>query len=152
GEQNPRALRGRRAEDVIFAGSASRQPIGMAEAALVLDNADGHLPSDFSEVRISRRLYRSGESGYLVNGVRARLRDVSELLMRVALTPYSYCVVGRGAVHTRTRQRPEERRTLLETAADVGRYRSRLGEPASGLVSVEQTLARCRDVRAELEP
>ncbi len=152
GEQNPRLLRGKRAEDVIFAGSVSRQPLGMAEVSIVLDNTSGRLPIDYQEVRISRRLYRSGESEYLINGSRARLRDVSELLMRVGLGPDSYSVIGQGAIDEMILQHPEERRILLENAADVRRYRVQIAETASKLSSVEQNLARSRDIQAELEP
>ena len=152
GEQNPRLVRGKRSEDVIFAGSTTRQPLGMADVSLVLDNEDGRLDSEFAEVRITRRLYRNGESEYLINGSRTRLRDVSELLMRVGLGVDSYSVIGQGAVDEMILQRAEERRTLLENAADVRRYRVQLAEAASRIAGVEHNLTRCQDVLAELEP
>src|SRR5919206_617593 len=87
GEQSAKAVRARKPEEVIFAGSASRQPLGMAEASLVLDNSDGALPIEYSEVRVTRRLFRSGESDYLLNGAKVRLRDITQLLVHAGLSP-----------------------------------------------------------------
>ena len=119
GEQSNRSLRTRRADDVIFAGSEQRKPQGMAEAVLTLDNADGWLPIDFAEVSIGRRAYRSGESEYLINGARARLRDVVELLGEGRLGANELVVVGQGTVDAALSLRPEERRQLFEEAAGV---------------------------------
>ena len=117
GEQSNRSLRTRRADDVIFAGSQQRKPQGMAEAILTLDNADGWLPIEFNEVSIGRRAYRSGESEYLINGARARLRDVVELLGEGRLGANELVVVGQGTVDAALSLRPEERRQLFEEAA-----------------------------------
>src|SRR5919199_671465 len=113
GEQSARALRGRRGEDVIFAGGGRRHPLGMAEVSLLLDNGDGRVALPYAEVAVARRLYRSGESEYLVNGSRVRLRDVTEWLLGAGLGPDSYCVVGQGTIEQLVLQRPEERRGLL---------------------------------------
>src|SRR5262249_29931775 len=152
GEQSARALRGRRGEDVIFAGGGSRHPVGMAEVTLVLDNADGRIPLPFGELAIARRLYRSGESEYLANGSRVRLRDVTDWLLGARLGPDSYCVVGQGTVEHLVLQRPEERRLLLEDAADVRRHALRLAESESKLAATAANLERARDLDAALAP
>ncbi|MBI4494234.1 MAG: AAA family ATPase, partial [Chloroflexi bacterium] len=152
GEQSMRAVRSKRSEDVIFAGSASRAPLGMAEVSLILDNSDERLPLPFAEVRVTRRLYRSGESEYLLNGSRVRLKDITECLTHAGLGPDSYCVIGQGAVEELILQRPEERRLAFESAADIRRHQLKLAETRSRLESTEQNLTRCQDVMAELEP
>jgi chromosome segregation protein len=152
GEQSARALRGRRSEDVIFAGGGTRHPVGMAEVTLLLDNADGRLPLPYSEVALTRRLYRSGESEYLVNGSRVRLRDVTDWLLGVGLGPDSYCVVGQGTVEQLVLQRPEERRLLLEDAADVRRHALRLAETEAKLATTAANLERARDLARALAP
>lgn len=152
GEQSARAVRGKRGEDVIFAGSATRQPLGMAEVSLVLDNSEGRLPLPFAEVRVSRRLYRSGESEYLVNGSRVRLKDVLEYLAHAGLGPDTYAVIGQGAVDELILQRAEERRLAFEAAADIRRHQAKLAETRGRLESAEQNLTRCKDLVAELEP
>src|SRR5918912_812932 len=152
GEQSARAVRARRAEEVIFAGSATRQPLGMAEVSLVLDNADGTLPVEYGEVRVTRRLYRSGESEYLLNGARVRLRDITQQLLHAGLGPDSYCVVGQGAVDELILQRPEERRLVFESAADIRRHQLKLADTRSRLATTEANLVRVHDVIAELAP
>src|SRR5207247_5443948 len=112
----PRALRRRRADDGILAGSQARKPQGMAEAILTLDNHDRWLPIEFEEVSIGRRAYRSGETEYLVNGSRARLRDVVELLAAGRLGANELVVVGQGTVDAALSLRPDERRQLFEEA------------------------------------
>jgi chromosome segregation protein len=152
GEQSAKAVRARKAEEVIFAGSATRQPLGMAEASLVLDNADGSLPIEFAEVRVTRRLYRSGDSEYLLNGARVRLRDITQLLLHAGLSPDSYTVIGQGSIDELILQRPEERRIAFESAADIRRHQLRLNETRSRLTSTETNLVRVQDVLAELAP
>ena len=98
GEQSSKAVRARKPEEVIFAGSAARQPLGMAEVSLILDNSDGSLPIEFGEVRVTRRLYRSGDSEYLLNGARVRLKDITQLLLHAGLSPDSYTVIGQGSI------------------------------------------------------
>jgi chromosome segregation protein len=152
GEQSARAIRGRRGEDVIFVGSQGRQPLGLAEVSLTLDNADGRIPLDYQEVRITRRLYRSGEAEYLVNGSRVRLKDIHQWLLHAALDAEAYVVVGQGSVDQLILQRPEERRVVIDNAADIRRHQARLQETRSRLAATEENLLRCRAVIAELEP
>ena len=152
GEQSNRSLRTRRADDVIFAGSEQRRPQGMAEAVLTLDNADGWLPVDFAEVSIGRRAYRSGESEYLVNGARARLRDVVGLLGEGRLGANELVVVGQGTVDAALSLRPEERRQLFEEAAGVKALQVRRNEAAARLAKARDNLTRVTDVIAELKP
>ena len=111
GEQSARALRGAKSEDVIFGGSGTRHALGMAEVTLVLDNAEGRVSLDVAEVALARRLYRSGETEYLLNRRRARLRDVLDTAGQAGLGPDSYCVVGQGAIEQLVLQRPHERRS-----------------------------------------
>ncbi|HET6318259.1 MAG TPA: AAA family ATPase, partial [Chloroflexota bacterium] len=152
GEQSAKAVRARKPEEVIFAGSATRQPLGMAEASLVLDNADGSLPIEYSDVRVTRRLYRSGESEYLLNGAKVRLKDITQLLLHAGLSPDSYTVIGQGSIDELILQRPEERRIAFESAADIRRHQLRLNETHSRLSTTETNLTRVQDVIAELAP
>ncbi len=152
GEQSNRSLRTRRADDVIFAGSQQRKPQGMAEAILTLDNADGWLPIEFNEVSIGRRAYRSGESEYLINGARARLRDVVELLGEGRLGANELVVVGQGTVDSALSLRPEERRQLFEEAAGVKNLQVRKNEALARLGRARDNLTRVTDLIAELKP
>ncbi|MEA2640056.1 MAG: chromosome segregation protein, partial [Chloroflexota bacterium] len=152
GEQSARALRGARSEDVIFAGSAARHALGMAEVTLVLDNSDGRVALDLAEVAIARRLHRSGETEYLLNRRRARLRDVLDVAGQAGLGPDSYCVVGQGAIEQLAMQRPQERRALIADAADIRRHESRLAQIESDLLQVQQNALRMSAVVAEIRP
>ena len=152
GEQSNRSLRTRRADDVIFAGSEQRKPQGMAEAVLTLDNGDGWLPIDFAEVAIGRRAYRSGESEYLINGARARLRDVVDLLGEGRLGANELVVVGQGTVDAALSLRPEERRQLFEEAAGVKGLQVKRNEASARLGKSLDNLARVRDIVGELKP
>ncbi len=152
GEQSNRSLRTRRADDVIFAGSEGRRPQGMAEAILTLDNSDGWLPIDFSEVSIGRRAYRSGETEYLINGSRARLRDVVDLLAGGRLGANELVVVGQGTVDAALSLRPEERRQLFEEAAGVKNLQVRKNEALGRLAKARDNLSRVGDLIGELKP
>lgn len=152
GEQSNRSLRTRRADDVIFAGSQQRKPQGMAEAIMTLDNADGWLPIDFEEVSIGRRSYRSGEGEYLINGTRARLRDVVDLLGQGGLAANELVVVGQGTVDSALSLRPEERRQLFEEAAGVKNLQVRKNEALSRLARARDNLTRIADLAGELRP
>jgi chromosome segregation protein len=152
GEQSNRSLRTRRADDVIFAGSEQRRAQGMAEAILTLDNADGWLPIEFAEVAIGRRAYRSGDGEYLINGTRARLRDVVELLGEGRLGANELVVVGQGTVDAALSLRPEERRQLFEEAAGVKGLQVRRNEASVRLARALDNLTRVSDVVAELKP
>jgi len=152
GEQSNRSLRTRRADDVIFAGSEQRKPQGMAEAVLTLDNADGWLPIEFAEVSIGRRSYRSGETEYLINGARARLRDVVDLLGEGRLGANELVVVGQGTVDAALSLRPEERRQLFEEAAGVKALQVKRNEASSRLAKALDNLTRVSDLVTELKP
>ncbi len=152
GEQSLRALRSRKSEDLLFAGSKRRPPIGMAEVHLTLENHDGLLPLDFAEVTITRRLYRSGESEYLLNRSRVRLRDIQDLLARADIGQNSHTVIGQGTVDHALALRPEERRLLLEEAAGIRQYYVRRDEAEARLAETEANATRASDLLAELEP
>ena len=151
GEQG-RSLRTRRSEDVIFAGSSSRRAIGMADVTLVIDNGDRLLPVDYGEVEIGRRLYRSGESEYLLNRQRIRLRDLVELLDAGNLADNAFLFIGQGMVDQALALRPEERRPLFEEAAGVRRHERRRRQAEHELAEAESNIERVRDVLAELRP
>ncbi|HEX5141623.1 MAG TPA: AAA family ATPase, partial [Dehalococcoidia bacterium] len=112
GEQQSRTLRARRLEDVIFSGSSQKAAVGMAEVSMTLDNSEGWLPVDYSEVVVSRRAYRNGESEYLINKSKVRLRDVVDLFLRAQVGQNSYAFMGQGLVDEVLHMRPEERRRL----------------------------------------
>ncbi len=152
GEQNPRAVRCRHGEDVIFAGSSRRAPLGMAEVSLTFDNASGWLPIEYAEVAITRRAYRSGENEYLINGARVRLRDVADLLRRASLEAGGHVVVGQGVVDAVLSQRAEERRALVENLAGLRHYYVRRDEAEDRLRATETNLASIRAMIAESEP
>jgi len=151
GEQNPRLLRGNSAQDVIFAGTDKRKPLGMAEVRLTLDNSDRTLPIHFSEVTITRRVYRSGESQYLLNGSPCRLKDIVELFLDTGLGKGAYAFVSQNEIDAVLSARPEDRRTLFEEAAGIKKYRVKKKEALSKLESAEANLTRVRDILHELE-
>ncbi|MGQ9456852.1 MAG: chromosome segregation protein SMC [Anaerolineae bacterium] len=152
GEQSLRVLRGKRTEDMIFAGSEIRSRLGMAEASLTLSNENGWLPIDFAEVTITRRAYRSGENEYYLNGSRVRLREVQDLLAHSDLGEHTYTVIGQGLVDQALSLRPEERRTLIENAAGLGGYQDRRQRAVQRLEATEANLVRTRDILQELAP
>jgi len=151
GEQG-RALRSRRAEDVVFAGSERRAALGMADVALVLDNADGLVPVDYAVLEVGRRLFRSGENDYLVNRQRVRLRDLVELLDAAHLADNAFLFIGQGMVDQALALRPEERRPLFEEVAGVRRHERRRRRAEEQLVEATANLARVEDILAELRP
>ncbi len=152
GEQTHRAMRARRTEDVIFAGSSTRPPVGMAEVSITLDNSEGWLPLDFSEVVVTRRAYRNGEGEYLINRSRVRLKDVVELFLKAQVGQNSYAFMGQGLVERVLSLRPEERRGLVEEAADVRFHRIRLEEAQDRLAATRENLERVGLLVAEIEP
>ncbi|MGP1673748.1 MAG: AAA family ATPase [Candidatus Limnocylindrales bacterium] len=151
GEQG-RALRSRKAEDVIWAGSEKRSAQGMADVTLVLDNADGLLPVDYSVLELGRRLFRSGENEYLLNKQRIRLRDLVDLLDGAHLADNAFLFIGQGMVDQALALRPEERRPLFEEVAGVRRHERRRRKAEDQLVESEANLARVEDIVAELRP
>ncbi len=151
GEQG-RALRSRKAEDVIWAGSEKRAAQGMADVTLVVDNADGLLPVDFQVLELGRRLYRSGENDYLLNKQRIRLRDLVDLLDAAHLADNAFLFIGQGMVDQALALRPEERRPLFEEVAGVRRHERRRRKAEEQLAESEMNLTRVEDVLAELRP
>ena len=151
GEQG-RALRSRKSEDVIWAGSEKRAAQGMADVTLVLDNADGLLPVDFQVLELGRRLYRSGENDYLLNKSRIRLRDLVDLLDSAHLADNAFLFIGQGMVDQALALRPEERRPLFEEVAGVRRHERRRRRAEEQLVESGSNLARVEDILGELRP
>ncbi len=152
GEQSYSLLRGKKTEDMIFAGSESRPRASMASATITFDNSQGWLPIDFAEVSISRRAYRDGQNEYLLNGQKVRLREVSELLAQVGLAQRTYTIIGQGLVDAALSLKAEERRRLFEEAAGIGLYRSRREEALKRMESTQRNLERVQDILAELRP
>lgn len=152
GEQSFSLLRGRKTEDMIFAGSEQRPKAGMASATITFDNSDGWLPIDYSEVAITRRAYRDGQNEYLLNGQRVRLKEISELLAQSGLAERTYTIIGQGLVDAALSLKPEERRRFFEEAAGIGLYRTRKEESVNRLDATRRNLERVLDIINELEP
>ena len=150
GEQSARILRGHKMEDVIFAGSDKRKPLGMAEVILHIDNSDGSLPVEFSEVDVCRRAYRDGDSEYLLNGRQCRLSDIREMFMDSGISNNSLALIGQGRIQEVVNMKPEERRLLLEDAAGIVKYRTRKQTAQRKLADTEQNLTRIWDIISEL--
>src|ERR1700710_2323294 len=150
GEQGAKALRGGKMEDVIFAGSPGRPPLGRAEVQLTIDNTDGALPIDYAEVTIGRLMYRSGESEYTINGSPCRLLDVQELLSDSGIGREMHVIVGQGSLDAVLGARPEDRRGFVEEAAGVLKHRKRKERALRKLDSTAASLARLEDLSAEL--
>ena len=150
GERNAKHLRGQAMEDVIFAGSSARKATGLAEVDLVLDNSDGTLPVDYDEVAITRRMYRSGESEYLINGTVARRMDVLDILHDSGLGTGTHSIISQGSLDSILQSKPEDRRALIEEAAGVLKHKQRKAKSERKLASMDQHLERARDVVAEV--
>jgi chromosome segregation protein len=153
GEQSPRRLRGKGMDDVIFQGSEGRSPVGMAEVVLTFDNAGGDGPpafSSYAEIQITRRLYRTGESEYLINRTQCRMRDVHDFFRDTGIGTKGYTIVEQGRISEIVSAKAEERRTLIEEAAGIGKYKARRNEAESKIGSTEQNLLRITDVLAEI--
>ena len=151
GEQSSRQLRGSKMQDVIFAGTTTRKPKGMAEVTLVIDNTAGILPLEYNEVAVTRRMYRSGESEYLINGNPCRLRDIRELFMDTGIGVEGYSIIGQGKIADIVSTKPENRRQIFEEAAGVVLYKSRKTEAENKLKSATVDLDRVRDIINEIE-
>lgn len=150
GERSARNLRGQAMEDIIFSGSAARRAVSIAEVDLVLDNSDHTLPVDYDEVTITRRMYRSGESEYLVNGVVARRLDVLDILHDTGLGTGTHSIISQGNLDTILQSRPEDRRAIIEEAAGVLKHKQRKEKSARKLAAMDNHLARVNDVVAEV--
>ena len=151
GEQSPKMLRGGKMEEVIFSGTANRKSRGMAEVTLVIDNTTGILPIDYNEVAITRRMYRSGESEYLINNNQCRLRDIRELIMDTGIGVDGYSIIGQGKIAELVSNKPESRREIFEEAAGVVMYKSKKAESEKKLASASANLERVNDIIAEIE-
>ncbi len=150
GEQSARILRGARMEDVIFAGSGARKPLGFAEVTLVFDNVDGQLPVDFVEVAVTRRVYRSGESEFLICRAPCRLKDIQALFMDTGAGREGYSVIEQGKIDAMLAAGSDERRAFLEEAAGIHRYKARRAEAGRRLAIADAAVTRVRDVVGEL--
>lgn len=150
GEQSARSLRSSSMEDVIFAGSAARPALGMAEVSLALNNTDGLLPIEFSEVTITRRLFRSGESDYYINNSPCRLLDIQELLLDSGLGKGLYSIIGQGRLEEILNSKPEDKRILIEEAAGILKYKKRKERALKKLSSMDQNLQRTKDISQEI--
>ena len=151
GEQSPKMLRGGKMEEVIFSGTENRKSRGMAEVTLVLDNQKGMLPIDYSEVAITRRMYRSGESEYSINNHACRLKDIRELIMDTGIGVDGYSIIGQGKISDIVGNKPESRREIFEEAAGIVKYKSKKAEAEKKLESTNYNLERVNDIVYEIE-
>ena len=151
GEQSTKSLRGSKMEDVIFAGTQARKKQGFAEVSMILENLDMSLPIDFKEVVVTRRIYRTGESNYLINGSECRLKDIQELFMDTGVGKDGYSIISQGKIDEILSTKSEERRHIFEEAAGIVKYRTRKEEATRKLENTEVTLARLNDILNEIE-
>jgi chromosome segregation protein len=151
GEQSPKMLRGGKMEEVIFAGTANRKSRGMAEVTLVIDNSTGILPIDYSEVAITRRMYRSGESEYSINNNQCRLKDIRELIMDTGIGVDGYSLIGQGKIAEIVSNKPESRREIFEEAAGIVKYRTKKAVSERKLEASAGNLERVNDIIVEIE-
>ena len=151
GEQSVKTLRGGKMEDVIFAGTQFRKPVGLAQVSLTLDNSDNSLDTDYSEVTITRRIFRSGETEYLINNQKCRLKDIHGLFMDTGIGKEGYSLIGQGKIEAILSGKPEDRRALLEEAAGIVKFKSRKEEAERKLSNTENNLIRIRDIISTYE-
>ncbi|MDE5864708.1 MAG: chromosome segregation protein SMC, partial [Lachnospiraceae bacterium] len=151
GEQSAKQLRGAKMEDVIFAGTELRKPHGAAYVAITLDNSDHSLPIDYEEVTVARRVYRSGESEYLINGTVSRLKDVHSLFFDTGIGKEGYSIIGQGQVEKILSGKPEERRELFDEAAGIVKYKKNKAATEKSLAAERDNLSRVNDILSELE-
>ena len=151
GEQSAKQLRGASMQDVIFAGTQNRKPLGYAYVAITLDNSDRALPVDYEEVTVARRVYRSGESEYLLNGTPCRLRDVNELFFDTGIGKEGYSIIGQGQIEKILSGKPEERRELFDEAVGIVKFKQRKKVTLKKLEDERENLVRVNDILSELE-
>ena len=151
GEQSMKSLRGNKSEDIIFAGTQNRKSLGFAEASIVIDNTDGKLPIEFAEVVVTRRIFRNGESGYLINKAPCRLKDIQELFMDTGIGKDGYSIIGQGKIDDILSNKSEDRRNIFEEAAGIVKYRARKTESEKKLEQTKLNLLRINDILAEIE-
>ncbi len=151
GEQSMKSLRGAKSLDIIFAGTQNRKSLGFAEASLIFDNSDGGLPIEYTEVTVTRKIYRSGETGYYINKVPCRLKDVLELFMDTGIGKDGYSIIGQGKIDEILSNKSEDRRNIFEEAAGIVKYRARKQESEKKLERTKLNLLRINDILAEIE-
>ena len=151
GEQSAKQLRGSKMEDVIFAGTEARKPVGFAYVSITLDNADHALPVEYDEVTVTRRVYRSGESEYQMNGHNCRLKDISELFYDTGIGKEGYSIIGQGQIDKILSGKPEDRRELFDEAAGIVKFKRRKASAQKKLDSERANLVRVNDILSELE-
>ena len=151
GEQSIKSLRGAKSEDIIFAGTQNRKSLGFAEASIVIDNSDGKLPIEYSEVTVTRKIYRSGETGYYINKVPCRLKDILELFMDTGIGKDGYSIIGQGKIDEILSNKSEDRRHIFEEAAGIVKYRVRKAESEKKLEQTKLNLLRINDIISEIE-
>ncbi len=151
GEQSIKSLRGAKSEDIIFAGTQNRKSLGFAEGSLVIDNTDGKLPIEYTEVTVTRKIYRSGESGYFINKTPCRLKDILELFMDTGIGKDGYSIIGQGKIDEILSNKSEDRRKIFEEAAGIVKYRTRKEESEKKLEQTKVNLLRINDIVSEIE-
>lgn len=151
GEQSAKSLRGAKMEDVIFAGSDSRKSLNFAEVTLILDNSKGLFPLDYTEISVSRRVFRSGESAYLLNGQQCRLKDINDVFMDSGIGKEAFSIISQGRVDEVLNSRPEDRRSIFDEAAGVLKYKTRKKKAEHKLFETEDNLDRILDILKELD-
>ncbi len=151
GEQSMKSLRGAKSEDVIFAGTQNRKSLGFAEVSMVIDNTDNSLPIEYAEVTITRRLYRTGESGYFINKVPCKLKEILELFMDTGIGKDGYSMIGQGKIDEILSNKSEDRRNIFEEAAGIVKYRTRREESEKKLEQTKINLIRINDILSEIE-
>ena len=151
GEQSMKSLRGSKTEDIIFAGTQNRKSLGFAEVSIVIDNTDSKLPIEYTEVTVTRRLYRNGESGYFINKTPCRLKDVLELFMYTGIGKDGYSIIGQGKIDEILSNKSEDRRRIFEEAAGIVKYRTRKVEAEKKLEQTKLNLLRINDILSEIE-
>ncbi len=151
GEQSMKSLRGAKSEDIIFSGTQNRKSLGYAEASIVIDNSDSKLPIEYNEVIVTRRIYRSGETGYFINKTPCRLKDVLELFMDTGIGKDGYSIIGQGKIDEILSNKSEDRRRTFEEAAGIVKYRTRKVESEKKLEQVKLNLLRINDIISEIE-
>ena len=151
GEQSMKSLRGAKSEDIIFAGTQARKSLGFAEVSIVIDNNDNKLPIEYSEVTVTRKIYRSGETGYFINKVPCRLKDILELFMDTGIGKDGYSIIGQGKIDEILSNKSEDRRHIFEEAAEIVKYRTRKQESEKKLEQTKLNLLRINDILAEIE-
>ena len=151
GEQSAKELRGASMQDVIFSGTETRKPMGYAYVAICLDNADHALSIDYDEVTVARRVYRSGESEYLINGNTCRLRDIEELFYDTGIGQEGYSIIGQGQIDKILSGKAEERRELFDEAAGIVKFKRRKAAALKKLAGEKENLVRVNDIISELE-